>query len=128
MVRAPRAETRGGRRAAADSWLPGIHASIPAQCNRSISKTLPRWAFPKPAGVGSAFDGNDGFGGTFAMATADDAISFARDIRPLFRRIDLDHMGPMGVLLDDYEYMSDRTNAQAVFDFLVGTRKPRMPI
>jgi len=62
------------------------------------------------------------------MATADDAISFARDIRPLFRRIDLDHMGPMGVLLDDYEYMSDRTNAQAVFDFLVGTRKPRMPI
>ena len=29
-------------------------------------------------------------------------ISFARDILPLFRPIDIKHMAPMGVLLDDY--------------------------
>jgi hypothetical protein len=34
-------------------------------------------------------------------------ISFARDIRPLFRPIDVTHMKPMGVMLDDYNYMSD---------------------
>jgi hypothetical protein len=59
-------------------------------------------------------------------------VSFAADIKPLFRSIDIDHMAPMGVLLDDYEYMSNpdanHANAQAVYDFLVGTKKPRMPI
>jgi hypothetical protein len=36
--------------------------------------------------------------------------SFARDIKPLFRAIDVAHMKPMGVELDDYNYMSDPTN------------------
>jgi hypothetical protein len=32
------------------------------------------------------------------------AVSFADDIRPMFREIDVDHMRGFGVLLDDYTY------------------------
>jgi hypothetical protein len=41
------------------------------------------------------------------------AISFAHDIKPLFRTIDIQHMKPFGVLLDDYAYMSDASDAHA---------------
>jgi len=61
------------------------------------------------------------------MPIADDAVSFARDIRPLFRQVDLDHMDRIGVKLDDYEYMSDPSNAQNVYDYVAGTKQPRMP-
>jgi len=61
------------------------------------------------------------------MPENDRALSFAKDIRPLFRAIDIDHMGPMGVMLDEYEYMSDPKNAQAVYDSLTGKQEPRMP-
>lgn len=54
-------------------------------------------------------------------------VSFERDVKPLFRQIDIDHMSGMGVLLDDHAYMSDRQNAQAVLEFLNGTRQPQMP-
>jgi hypothetical protein len=37
-------------------------------------------------------------------------VSFAGDIKPLFRSIDVAHMKPRGVLLDDYGYMSNPTN------------------
>ena len=40
------------------------------------------------------------------------AVSFARDILPLFRAIDIAHMKGPGVLLDSYAYMSDPANAQ----------------
>jgi hypothetical protein len=57
--------------------------------------------------------------------------SFANDIEPLFRPIDIEHMKPSGVALDDYAYMSDPTdehaNAQSVHDRLTGEEKPRMP-
>ena len=62
------------------------------------------------------------------MADSEAATSFARDIKPLFRQIDLDHMGRMGVNLDDYEWMSNKSNAQNVYDFVVGTKQPKMPI
>jgi hypothetical protein len=56
------------------------------------------------------------------------SVSFARDIRPLFRAIDVDHMKPFDMFLDDYAYMSDASddhaNAQAVLDTL---KKHRMP-
>lgn len=46
-------------------------------------------------------------------------VSFAKDIKPLFRAIDIQHMQPFGVLLDDYAYMSDgasdHANAQTVY-------------
>jgi hypothetical protein len=54
-------------------------------------------------------------------------ISFERDIRPLFRAIDLEHMSAMDVLLDDYAYMSNAKNAQAVYEYLDGTQQPQMP-
>jgi len=41
-------------------------------------------------------------------------VSFATDIKPLFRDIDISHMKRYGVLLDDYGYMSDANNASAV--------------
>jgi len=62
------------------------------------------------------------------MEAHEESPSFERDIRPLFREIDLDHMGPMGVALDDYEYMSDAANAQSVYEYLTGEQEPRMPI
>jgi hypothetical protein len=57
-----------------------------------------------------------------------DHVSFARDIRPLFRAVDIEHMEPMGVALDDYDFMSDPDNAQKVYDSLLETAQPRMPI
>jgi hypothetical protein len=55
-------------------------------------------------------------------------VSFARDIRPLFRLVDVEHMKRYKVLLDDYAYMSDPArdhgNAQAVEDTLVKQAMP----
>jgi hypothetical protein len=59
-------------------------------------------------------------------------VSFAKDIQPLFRPIDIEHMRAFDVRLDDYVYMSDASNnhrnATAVRDFLSGAQQPRMPI
>ena len=55
-------------------------------------------------------------------------MSFARDIRPLFRNVDVEHMKRMGVLLDDYAYMSQLANAQKVFKSLTEQFAPRMPV
>jgi hypothetical protein len=56
------------------------------------------------------------------------AVSFAEDIKPLFRTIDIQHMKRFGVLLDDYVYMSDATdnhaNAQGVYDQLSSQSMP----
>jgi hypothetical protein len=55
-------------------------------------------------------------------------VSFERDIRPLFRQIDIEHMSKHGVLLDNYTYMSDPSNdhgnAQAVEDTLKNQSMP----
>lgn len=55
-------------------------------------------------------------------------VSFARDIRPMFRQIDVEHMGKHNILLDDYTYMSDPSrdhgNAQGVEDSLVQQSMP----
>ncbi len=59
------------------------------------------------------------------------AVSFEKDIKPLFRPIDVKHMKPSKVLLDDYAYMSDPTDghkhAADVGDYLTGKKEPRMP-
>jgi hypothetical protein len=66
------------------------------------------------------------------MAIEPLAVSFLRDIRPLFREVDVQHMSPLGVLLADYGYMGDPTNnhqnARDIYAYLNGSRKPRMPI
>ena len=55
-------------------------------------------------------------------------VSFAGDIRPLFRSVDIEHMKRFDILLDDYKYMSDATNqygnAQRVYDSLTGKKMP----
>jgi len=55
-------------------------------------------------------------------------VSFSKDIKPLFREVDIDHMKVHGVHLDDYQYMSDATNkhanAEAVQATLVGKTMP----
>jgi hypothetical protein len=55
-------------------------------------------------------------------------VSFAKDILPLFRPIDIDHMKRRKVLLEDYKYMSDasgdHSHAQAVLDVLKNQEMP----
>jgi hypothetical protein len=45
-------------------------------------------------------------------------VSFARDIRPLFRAVDISHMKAHGIKLDDYTFMSDPENADKVLGTL----------
>ena len=56
------------------------------------------------------------------------AVSFASDIKPLFRPIDVAHMKPFGVALDNYSYMSDASNnhenAQDVLNELTAKKMP----
>jgi hypothetical protein len=67
-------------------------------------------------------------GGSSNTGAGTAPVSFARDIKPLFRAIDVAHMKPMGVVLDDYAYMSDvagdHANAKAVLDVLKNKRMP----
>jgi FtsP/CotA-like multicopper oxidase with cupredoxin domain len=55
-------------------------------------------------------------------------VSFEKDIRPLFRPVDVDHMNTYEVFLDNYTYMSDPSNnhghAQAVEDTLTDRSMP----
>ena len=41
-------------------------------------------------------------------------VSFAADIKPLFRAIDVTHMKQFGVELDNYTYMSNPDKANSV--------------
>jgi len=56
------------------------------------------------------------------------SVSFSKDIKPMFREVDIDHMKVHGVHLDDYQYMSDATknyaNAEAVRARLAGQTMP----
>ena len=56
-------------------------------------------------------------------------VSFAADIQPLFRAIDISHMKSYGVSLDDYSYMSNPDNANSVLATVSGQNgePPSMP-
>jgi hypothetical protein len=56
-------------------------------------------------------------------------VSFAADIKPLFRAVDISHMKKHNVDLDDYTYMSNPDNANAVLETLSphGAEPPSMP-
>lgn len=70
------------------------------------------------------------------------SVSYEKAIKILFRKIDIDHMKPFGVLLDDYAWMSDpaggsigfcnefpdHANGRSVFAFLNGDCTPQMPL
>jgi hypothetical protein len=51
-------------------------------------------------------------------------LSFATDIRPLFRSEDIDCMRSMGVDLDDPAWMSVAANAQSVYSTLADGSMP----
>jgi hypothetical protein len=53
------------------------------------------------------------------------ALSFATDIRPLFRDEDIDCMKSMGIDLDDFAWMCVPANAQSVYGVVsAGTMPP----
>ena len=56
-------------------------------------------------------------------------VSFARDIKPLFRAVDISHMNRYGVKLDDYTFMSNPDNANQVLGTLSpqNAQPPSMP-
>ena len=58
------------------------------------------------------------------MVEATAAPEFARDILPLFRPIDIEHMAKAGILLDQYAYMSVSENAERVYDSIAAKRMP----
>jgi hypothetical protein len=58
------------------------------------------------------------------MSPSTDTTSFATDIRPLFRQIDIDHMS---FFCDLSKYEDVRDNAQGILDRLKGLGGPRMP-
>jgi hypothetical protein len=47
-------------------------------------------------------------------------VSFARDVKPLVRPVDISHMKRYGIKLDDYSFMSNPDNANKV----LGTLSP----
>jgi hypothetical protein len=56
------------------------------------------------------------------------ALSFATDIRPLFREGDVDCMTPMGVELDSAAWMCVPANAEVVYQTLAdGSMPPGEP-
>ncbi|MEI9978167.1 MAG: hypothetical protein WDN23_04070 [Edaphobacter sp.] len=56
------------------------------------------------------------------------ALSFATDIRPLFREEDVECMKPMGIDLDDFAWMRVPANAQSVYSAVsVGSMPPDEP-
>jgi len=56
-------------------------------------------------------------------------VSFERDIRPLFRPVDISHMDRHGIKLDDYTFMSNPDNANKVLEALSShdDEPPAMP-
>ena len=53
-------------------------------------------------------------------------VSFAKEIKPLFREMDIDHMKNVGMPLDDFVFMSDPSNANSVLQSVIGN-PPIMP-
>ena len=58
------------------------------------------------------------------MAQSAAAPGFAQDVRPLFRPVDVEHMTPFGVELDQYAYMSVPENAERVYRSISDGRMP----
>jgi hypothetical protein len=59
-----------------------------------------------------------------AMTDGSGLPGFEADIRPLFRPVDVEHMGRMGVHLDHYAYMSVPENARRVYESIAAKRMP----
>ncbi len=59
------------------------------------------------------------------MSSQSQALSFARDIRPLFRTVDIDHMKPHGLDLSSYDDV--KRHASAIYDQVSQSRMPPPP-
>lgn len=59
--------------------------------------------------------------------TDQQTVSFKVNILPMFRQLDIEHMRPLNVFLDDYGFMSTPANAVMVHDFVSGKKEPQMP-
>jgi hypothetical protein len=59
-----------------------------------------------------------------AMAHDSATPGFEQDILPLFREVDIEHMAPFGVQLDQYAFMSDPNNAERVYGSIAAKRMP----
>src|SRR4051794_7955597 len=67
-------------------------------------------------------------------------VTFANDILPLFRQVDIEHMAPFDIFLDRVEWMTsldggsvgsspqygDHANARGVYSYLTGETRPQM--
>jgi hypothetical protein len=62
-----------------------------------------------------------------AASQAPPPVSFAKQIAPLFRTMDVQCMRARGVFLKNYDYMKDPDNANLVLDMLKPDADPRMP-
>ena len=51
-------------------------------------------------------------------------VSFKGDILPLFTQMDVDHMRGFAIELDDYAFMKQPDNAQAVYDQVASGSMP----
>ncbi|HTP34008.1 MAG TPA: ferritin-like protein [Candidatus Acidoferrales bacterium] len=119
-----------------EAWAPGGAAKLsaaigvmPDLTDKAVTLLGKQMARPGGGIYGPQFrintsapeGGGTGGGGTMP-------VSFDKEIKPLFRTIDINHMKPMGVLLSDYGYMSDPSNdhgnAQAVLDVLKDQEMP----
>jgi hypothetical protein len=62
-----------------------------------------------------------------ASESSSKKVSFQRDIKPVFRPLDIESMRARHVFLGDYEFMKVPENARMVLARLSGQQKPRMP-
>jgi hypothetical protein len=122
----------GGGAAALSSAIGLMTGPMRDQANQLLAKQIqrtdgqpgiygPQFQLAKPQ-AGPVVPGPGGVG------RAAGPVSFAADIKPLFRQIDIDHMQAQGYSLDDYAFMSDpadsHANANSVFDALKNRRMP----
>ncbi len=59
------------------------------------------------------------------MSTQSPALSFAKDIRPLFRTVDVNHMKQLGLDLSSYDDVKD--HASDIYDQVSNGGMPPLP-
>lgn len=52
------------------------------------------------------------------------AVSYSRDIRPLFTAMDIEHMKQRGAQLDDFAFVSDPSHAELIYQKLSSREMP----
>ncbi len=116
----------GAKGSAASKKVMGAKKSTGARKPAATTKSA---AAVKKAGakkVGGASK-TAGVRATAGKAAAAAPVSFAKQIVPLFRTMDVQCMRSRGVFLINYDYMKDPDNANMVLSMLQPDAEPRMP-